>query len=278
MVSAYLHAGPACGCGRRGRRRRGALSCSTAAATPVLLMLRRHRRDPGTGDAAQPGGSARRPRGLVAARCAKRPRALRSPPRSATCSPRLPNAQEPTSSTAPPLATDLPGQDYDHARPTDCRSARRTRRSDATPTPTSAGRSRSWTRCVPASSARPRPGTGVAPRSSAPARHHARASPTAARRQRRTTRRRSGAGPQVDVRPQRPDGAMAAPTSAACWSWPRRATYRPGGRAAPGSATPARPALLAGSVTYDPPPIDLPAEGSVLVCCSSPTEEVVIDL
>ena len=36
--------------------------------------------------------------------------------------------------------------------------------------------------------------------------------------------------------------------------------------------------LLAGTVTYDPPPIDLPADGNVLVCCAAPSEDVVIDL
>jgi ferredoxin-NADP reductase/MOSC domain-containing protein YiiM len=36
--------------------------------------------------------------------------------------------------------------------------------------------------------------------------------------------------------------------------------------------------LLAGSVAYDPGPIDLPADGNVLVCCSTPREDIVIDL
>jgi ferredoxin-NADP reductase/MOSC domain-containing protein YiiM len=36
--------------------------------------------------------------------------------------------------------------------------------------------------------------------------------------------------------------------------------------------------LVAGRVDYDPPPIDLPADGSVLVCCSAPAGEVVVDL
>ena len=37
-------------------------------------------------------------------------------------------------------------------------------------------------------------------------------------------------------------------------------------------------ALLAGSVNYSPEPIDPAAEGSVLVCCAAPSEEVVVDL
>jgi ferredoxin-NADP reductase len=36
--------------------------------------------------------------------------------------------------------------------------------------------------------------------------------------------------------------------------------------------------LLAGSVHYDPPPLDLPADGQVLVCCAVPDADVVLDL
>ena len=36
--------------------------------------------------------------------------------------------------------------------------------------------------------------------------------------------------------------------------------------------------ILAGTVSYDPAPIDLPADGTVLVCCAEPGTEVVIDL
>ena len=36
--------------------------------------------------------------------------------------------------------------------------------------------------------------------------------------------------------------------------------------------------LLSGSVGYDPEPIDLPADGNVLVCCATPREDIVIDL
>ena len=36
--------------------------------------------------------------------------------------------------------------------------------------------------------------------------------------------------------------------------------------------------LLAGAVTYEPPPVDMPAADNVLVCCSAPSEDVVIDL
>jgi ferredoxin-NADP reductase len=36
--------------------------------------------------------------------------------------------------------------------------------------------------------------------------------------------------------------------------------------------------LLSGSVTYDPPPIDPPADGNVLICCSTPLTDLAIDL
>jgi ferredoxin len=37
-------------------------------------------------------------------------------------------------------------------------------------------------------------------------------------------------------------------------------------------------ALVAGSVSYRPEPIDAPADGNVLVCCCQPQGDVVIDL
>ena len=36
--------------------------------------------------------------------------------------------------------------------------------------------------------------------------------------------------------------------------------------------------LVAGTVTYQPNPIDPPAAGNVLICCSRPDRDVVIDL
>jgi ferredoxin len=37
-------------------------------------------------------------------------------------------------------------------------------------------------------------------------------------------------------------------------------------------------ALVAGAVEYRPEPVEPPAEGSALICCSQPTENVVLDL
>ena len=36
--------------------------------------------------------------------------------------------------------------------------------------------------------------------------------------------------------------------------------------------------LISGAVTYGPAPLDAPAEGNILICCSRPQEDVVIDL
>ena len=36
--------------------------------------------------------------------------------------------------------------------------------------------------------------------------------------------------------------------------------------------------LVAGSVCYRPSPLDAPADGNVLICCSQPTSDIVIDL
>jgi hypothetical protein len=37
-------------------------------------------------------------------------------------------------------------------------------------------------------------------------------------------------------------------------------------------------ALLSGTVGYTPDPVDDPADGSVLICCSQPVGDLVLDL
>jgi ferredoxin len=37
-------------------------------------------------------------------------------------------------------------------------------------------------------------------------------------------------------------------------------------------------AMLSGSVTYAPEPVDPPADGNVLICCARPTNDIVLDL
>jgi len=37
-------------------------------------------------------------------------------------------------------------------------------------------------------------------------------------------------------------------------------------------------ALIAGSLDYDPDPVEPPADGSVLICCSRPRADLVLDL
>jgi len=36
--------------------------------------------------------------------------------------------------------------------------------------------------------------------------------------------------------------------------------------------------LLAGAVAYSPDPVEAPADGNVLICCSRPRGDVVLDL
>jgi ferredoxin len=36
--------------------------------------------------------------------------------------------------------------------------------------------------------------------------------------------------------------------------------------------------LISGAVDYEPQPLDSPAEGNLLVCCSRPTRDLVVDL
>jgi ferredoxin len=36
--------------------------------------------------------------------------------------------------------------------------------------------------------------------------------------------------------------------------------------------------LVSGEVVYAPAPLDMPAEGNVLVCCAQPSSDLVIDL
>jgi ferredoxin len=36
--------------------------------------------------------------------------------------------------------------------------------------------------------------------------------------------------------------------------------------------------LIAGGVDYDPDPVEQPADGSALICCSQPHGEIVLDL
>jgi hypothetical protein len=35
---------------------------------------------------------------------------------------------------------------------------------------------------------------------------------------------------------------------------------------------------MSGTVTYEPAPLEMPADGSVLVCCPRPTLELVLDM
>ena len=65
---------------------------------------------------------------------------------------------------------------------------------------------------------------------------------------------------------------------AACSNSPKPATYPSVGRAAPASATPARPPSSPAMLDYSPDPVEPPADGSALICCSQPRDDVVLDL
>ncbi len=64
----------------------------------------------------------------------------------------------------------------------------------------------------------------------------------------------------------------------AFWSWPRRVTSRFVGRVEAVCATTARAAWLQARSVYGPQPLDPPAAGNVLVCCSQPSGDIVVDL
>ena len=64
----------------------------------------------------------------------------------------------------------------------------------------------------------------------------------------------------------------------AFWNWLRRATSRSAGPTGPGVCHSCETGLVSGAVVYGPEPLDKPADGNLLVCCSQPTRDIVIDL
>jgi ferredoxin len=36
--------------------------------------------------------------------------------------------------------------------------------------------------------------------------------------------------------------------------------------------------LLSGDITYTPDPLELPADGEVLICCARPNDDIVLDM
>ena len=90
----------------------------------------------------------------------------------------------------------------------------------------------------------------------------------------RGARHRSGGR----LRAQRSQRAMGLPRTRACSSWPRRAACPCAGRVGPGVCHNCESGLLSGAVTYAPDPVEPPADGNVLICCSIPREDIVLDL
>ena len=103
----------------------------------------------------------------------------------------------------------------------------------------------------------------------------------ASRRRRRGRRTRPPASPGAARRSSSraaTSRSRGATTTPACSSSPRPATCPSAGRAAPASATPARRRSSRGEVDYDPDPVEPPADGSALICCAQPRDDVVLDL
>ncbi len=239
---------------------------------------RRHRRHTGARDAAR----ARRTstRSGRSGGCTARAAAATTPsrPRPARCSPRS-RTRSGHVCYSRPGPDDVQGRDFDdrgppHGRRSSPQLDAAARRRGVPLRPDS----RSWTRSAPGSPALgvdasrihtepfgPAPGItpGIA---SAPAR----APHPPAGRARRPARRSSS--------PAATSPTTGAATTPACSSSPRPATCPSAGRAAPASATPARPPLVSGAVDYDPDPVEPPADGSALICCARPREDVVLDL
>ena len=90
--------------------------------------------------------------------------------------------------------------------------------------------------------------------------------------------RQSRKRPHDRVRPQQPRDPAGAATTATCSNSPRHATCPSAGRAAPASAIPARPRSSPATSHYSPDPVEPPADGSALICCSQPRDDLVLDL
>ena len=70
-----------------------------------------------------------------------------------------------------------------------------------------------------------------------------------------------GPGPEVQFARSGVSAPWGPPSTRACSNSPKRATSRPGGPAAPGFVTTARPRCCPGTVRYDPEPLEPPARG-----------------
>ena len=87
-----------------------------------------------------------------------------------------------------------------------------------------------------------------------------------------------GDGPTIEFARSNLADPVERATTPACSSSPRPATCPSAGRAAPASATTARRRSSPASVDYSPDPVEPPADGSALICCSRPRDDVVLDL
>ena len=91
-------------------------------------------------------------------------------------------------------------------------------------------------------------------------------------------RRHPGHGPARVVRADRHERPLGRHDSPASSSSPKHATYRFVGRAGPVCAIPARPASWRATSPTHPEPLEPPAAGNLLVCCSQPRSDLAVDL
>ena len=256
-------------------RRAGASSCA-AGEGPVVLLQRGHRRDPRAGHAALAGRRGVRPRSLVAARCAEPRRAIRSPP---TCAPRRGARPRPEPRLLQPARRRRRARaGLRHGRTSRRRHARRARGARAAATSISAGLRVHATISRRTGRLRASPRTGSTPRSSAlrlamtPGIAGARrAHPASAAGRRRAAVRSSPSRAAASRFTGRPRARSLLELAEAC-DVPVRWACRTG------VCHTCESGLVSGSVNYDPEPLDPPAEGNVLICCSRPSDDLVLDL
>ena len=236
---------------------------------------RRHRRHPGARHAPRARGGALRAGDLVAARRAQQPRPLlrRRGPRAPRLAPERPRPRL----LQPPGPRRRRRPRLRQRRPSHRGAARRARaaaRRRGIPLRADTVHGRDQRRSGGDRDRRlTHPHRALRARAGPDARHRRNTGASAA-----PTRRRSPETARRSSSRAATSRSRGAATTPACSSSPKHATYPSAGRAAPASATPARRRSIAGDLDYNPDPVEPPADGSALICCSQPRDDVVLDL
>lgn len=88
--------------------------------------------------------------------------------------------------------------------------------------------------------------------------------------------------PGLEVPILREIGVVLAVAGAAALVWTDRRLARHFSTAASAAQVitdgPSRPGCFSGTVAYSPDPVDAPADGNVVICCSRPSGDLVLDL